>query len=166
MDVESGGDVLEQFHPYSNERMREFLKELLVPILPEEVFTSGGLTLDEYLDRVSTHSDAATLPEKQFFRGVWKNQSAGDGMTITLKLDTRDDAVFGEISFSDAANEFLELDHIHLIGDDLKFTVETDGQRNKFLEARVDIRDDEMHMKIYGIEDYYGDEILFRVNQN
>jgi len=73
MDIKKGGDVSDQFHPYTNEEMRDFTEKLIFPILPEEAFTRGGITLDEYLERTSTHSDAAASTEKQYFEGVWKN---------------------------------------------------------------------------------------------
>jgi len=167
MDIKKGGDVFNKFHPYSNEKMREFTKNLMFPILPEEFFTRGGITLDEYLERTSTHSDAAALTEKQFFKGVWKNKhnKEKDEMEITLKIETQGDAVFGQISLSEDAEEFYKLDHIHLIGSNLEFTFETDGKRNKFLEVQAYIHNNKMDVNLYGIEDYYGNDILSKDNQ-
>jgi choloylglycine hydrolase len=41
MDIEGGGDVLDRFHPYTNDEMAEFTKRSVIPILPEEFFTGG-----------------------------------------------------------------------------------------------------------------------------
>ena len=164
MDIKNGGDVLNKFHPYTNEEMREFIEKLVFPILPEEFFTSGGITLDEYLERTSTHSDAAALAEKQFFKGDWRNKpdKAKGEMQITLGLETKADAVFGRISLSEDTKQFYALDHIHLIGNNLKFTFDVNGKRNKFLEVQASIDDETMNVGLYGIEDYFGNYLLFR----
>lgn len=54
--------------------MREFTETFIFPIIPDEFFTRGGITKVEYLERISTHSDAATFDEKQFFKGVYKKR--------------------------------------------------------------------------------------------
>jgi len=167
MDIKEGGDVLNKFHPYTNEKMREFIKKLIFPILPEEFFTRGGITLDEYLKRTSTHSDAAALTDNQYFKGVWKNKpvKAKDEMQITIRFETRADAVFSQISLSEDAEKFYKLDHIHLIGNNLKFTFETNELRNKFLEVQASIDDEKMKLDLYGIENYYGGYILSKDNE-
>jgi len=167
MDIKNGGNVLNKFHPYSNEKMREFTEKLMFPILPEEFFTRGGITLDEYLERTSTHSDAAALTEKQFFTGAWKDKpdKEKNEMEITLKIETRGDAVFGQISLSEDTEEFYEFDHIHLIGNNLKFTFEINGKRNKFLEVQASIDDEKMNVTLYGIEDNYGNYLLWKDNE-
>jgi len=164
MDITNGGNVLNKFHPYTNEEMREFIKNLIFPILPEQFFTRGGITLDEYLERTSTHSDAAALAEKQFFKGIWKNEpdTEKDEMEISLKIEAKGDAVFGRISLSEDAQEFYKLDHVHLIGNNLKFTFETNGKRNKFLEIQASFDDEKMNVSLYGIEDYFGDYLLLK----
>jgi len=168
MDTKEGGDVLNKFHPYSNEKMRDFTKAFMFPILPEEFFTRGGITLDEYLDRTSTHSDAAALTEKQYFKGVWKTKpdQANDEMQITLKFETKANAVFGQISLSEDTEEFYTLDHIHLMGRDLNFTFETNGQRNKFLEVQAYINNNRMNVTLYGIEENFGSYLLFKGDQH
>jgi len=96
MDTKDGGDVIHELHPYSNEEMGEFTRRFVFPILPEEFFTRRGLTLDEYLERTSTHSDAAASTDSQFFRGVWRNSPEGaeDRWQITLRLEPRGAAGF------------------------------------------------------------------------
>jgi hypothetical protein len=167
MDIKNGGDVLNKFHHYTNQEMREFIKNLIFPILPEQFFTGGGITLDEYLERTSTHSDEATLTEKQFFKGIWNNKpdKETDKMEITLKIEAKGDAVFGRISLSEDAQEFYKLDHVHLIGNNLKFTFETNGKRNKFLEVQASFDDEKMNVSLYGIEDYFGDYLLSKESE-
>jgi hypothetical protein len=164
MDIKNGGDVLNKFHLYTNEEMREFIKKLIFPILPEEFFTNGGITLDEYLERTSTHSDAAALADNQYFKGVWRNKpdKAKDEMQITIRFETRADAVFGQISLYEDTEEFYKLDHIHLISNNLKFTFDVNGKRNKFLEVQASIDDEKMNVSLYGIENNYGKYLLLK----
>ena len=165
MDIEDGGDVLGGFHPYSNDEMREFTEEFVVPILPEEFFTRGGITLDEYLGRTSSHCDAAASKENQYFEGVWKNgpDLAEDEMPISVTFETEGDAVFGRISLSEDAEKSYKLDHIHLIDKDLRFTFQTGSNRNHFLEVQASIDDGKMNIDLYGIEDYYGNDVLMKI---
>jgi penicillin V acylase-like amidase (Ntn superfamily) len=167
MDIKEGGDVLPKFHPYTNEEMRDFTEKSVFPILPEEFFTRGGITLDEYLERTSTHSDAAALTEKQFFKGIWRNipDKAKNGMQITLRLETKADAVFGRISLSEDAEEFYPLDHVHMIGNQLKFTFDVNGKRNKLFEVQASVDDEKMKISIYSIENYYGGYLLSKDNE-
>jgi len=160
MDIKNGGDVLNKFHPYTNEEMREFIKKLIFL----RSITSGGITLDEYSERASTHGDAAALADNQYFKGVWRNKpdKAKDEIQITIRFETKADAVFGRISLSEDAEEFYKLDHIHLIGNNLRFTLETNGERNKFLEVQASIDDETMNVNLYGIFDYFGNYLLFR----
>jgi len=162
MDIENGGNVLPQFHPYSNEKFRTFTETLILPIIPEEFFTSGGITSDEYLDRISTHSDAAALVENQFFKGEWKNKpdKQKDEIKVTLILDTKGDAVFGQMSISDDDEEVLKIEHIHLIGNNLSYTFKTENR--SFVEVQAIIDDAEMQVKLYGIEDDFGSFLLVK----
>jgi hypothetical protein len=166
MDIEEGGDVLDEFHPYTNEEMRDFTEEFVFPILPEEFFTRGGITLDEYLERTSTHGDAAALTDNQYFEGIWKSRTdqAEDEMPITLRFETKGDAVFGQISLSEDSEELYQLNHIHLIGNNLKFTFEIDGKRNKFLEVQAHVKENKMNVTLYGIEDTFGNYLLLKDN--
>ena len=159
MDIKSGGDVLAQFHPYTNEKFRRFTKERMFPILPEDFFTRGGLTKEEYLERFSTHDGAAALPENQFFKGVWKcKPDAEDEDELTLTMESKGEAVFGEISTSDKAEETYTIDHIQLIGHDLTFTFWTN--KNVFIEARALIDGDKVNITFYGDRRVYGNYLL------
>jgi choloylglycine hydrolase len=162
MDIENGGNVLDRFHPYSNNKMREFTESFLFPILPDEFYTHGGITKDDYLERTSTHSDAATLDEKQFFKGVWKNKpdEAKDKKEVTVKLETKGDAVFGHISISGDTGQRYKTDHIQLIGNHLKFTYRT--EKKTFVEVQASIDDEKMNATLYGNRYIYGNYLLFK----
>jgi len=86
-------------------------------------------------------------------------------MQITLRLETKADAVFGRISLSEDAEEFYTLDHIHLIGNNLKFTFDIGGKRNKLLEVQASVDDEKMNVNLYGIENYYGGYLLLKDNK-
>jgi len=164
MDIENGGDVIDKFHPYSNNKIREFTESFVFPILPEEFFTHGGLTMDEYLVRISTHSDAAALDKKQFFRGVWKNKpdKAKDENEVTLKLETKGGAVFGQISISGKAENSYKTEHIQLIGNNMKFTYRT--KKKTFIEVQASIDDEKMNVTLYGNRYIYGNYLLSKSN--
>jgi penicillin V acylase-like amidase (Ntn superfamily) len=167
IDIEEGGDVLDRFHPYTNEEMRDFTKKFMFPILPEKFFSGGGITQDEYVERISTHSDAAAVADNQFFKGVWKinPDKANDETEIVLEFETKADAVFGRISPSKKAEKSYPLDHIHLIGNRLKFTVEAKGKGTEFLEVLASIDEEKMNITVHGIEENYGNYILIKDNQ-
>jgi len=162
MDIADGGDVLDGFHPCSNGEMREFLKSFVVPILPEEFFTRGGLTVDEYLDRFSSHTDDAALEKNQFFRGTWTGRPAdGEGDTeITLELHADKDAVSGEISSSSDGERVYGIEHLQLIGDRLAFTFR--AKKGRMIEVRAVIEGDVMKMELLGTEDRLGSYTLGR----
>jgi choloylglycine hydrolase len=164
IDTQKGGDILGRLHPYSNEEMRTFTRDLVVPLLPEEFFTHGGLSLEEYVERTTTHNDDASSVDTQPFVGVWKSTPDGgeNDMPMTLRLETRADAVFGDISLSEGGEEPYRLDHIHLTGHELSFTFEVDGSRDKFLEAKGDLDGDVMRISLNGIEVSFGDFLLLR----
>ena len=162
MDIEAGSDVLDQFHPYSNREMRAFLKSYVVPILPETFFTRGGLTMDEYLDRFSSHSDAAALADNQYFTGIWKNATAAkeDKLEVTLNLYAKKDAVFGTISISQESVKDADIEHLQLIGNNLRFTCMTQEQR--LLEVKAFIQQDTMTLDLFSTENNLGSATLIK----
>ena len=147
MDIMDGGDVLEQLHPYTNEEMSLFTKTFVVPILPEEFLTSGGITLDEYIERFSSHSDEAEDAENHYFKGNWSN----DEEQITLSIETNADAVFGHVTSSD---ETYHIEHLRLIDNKLIFTYRK--KDNTLIEVQSTIAGNLMEIDVYGTEDYYG----------
>ncbi len=156
MDTKSGGDVQSLFHSYSNEEMRRFLQTRVITVLPAEFFTSGGLSLDEYLDRFSSHSDAGALKKNQFFRGTWKGMTgkAQEKREMTVILNAKGDAVSGTISIMPEGELWYELDHLRLIGERLEFTYRKKDHR--IFEAKASIRGDDMNVVLTGIEDNLG----------
>jgi penicillin V acylase-like amidase (Ntn superfamily) len=162
MNIDEGGDVLDQLHPYSNEEMRVFIKSFVFPILPEDFFTGGGLTFEEYLDRFSSHSDAAASEGNQFFQGTWKSNAENeeDGGEIKLDLHTQKDAVSGRIYTSKGTDEGYEIEHLQLIGDRLSFTFRTEDRR--LVEARAVIEGNQMKMDLFSTEDHLGSFALIK----
>lgn len=162
IDTAEGGDVLGKLHTYTNEKMRTFMKSSLVPILPKAFFTKGGLTIAEFIDRFSTHSAAAALPENQFFKGVWQGKSKNkkDEEAVTLILETKKDAVFGKISTSKKEDEWYKFEHLQLVGNKLTFTFRTG--KKKFIEGKAVIEEDTMKMNLFGIENDLGNYVLKR----
>lgn len=167
MDIEEGGDVLDQFHTYTNEEAVTFMEKRLVPILPKKLFTSGGLTVKEFLDRFSTHSDGASLSANQFFRGVWKSKAGrnkGD-REITVILETKKDAVSGKIFISRKADSWFECDHLQLIGNRLKFTFRIKDRMFKegfIVEGDAVIKKNRMELELSGIEELLGGFTLYK----
>ncbi len=153
MDINIGGDVLSQLHPYSNEEIRKFTESLVIPIVPEEFYTNGGLTLDEFLISFSTHSDKAALTDQQFFKGSWVNKE--DKSTLTLY--TKGDQVTGTISNQ---KDTYEIEHLSMVGNNIRFTFRTKG--NTLIEIQASINGNEMVMNTYGTEDDYGSAPLIK----
>ncbi len=153
MDINIGGDVLSQLHPYSNEEIRKFTESLVIPIVPEEFYTNGGLTLDEFLISFSTHSDKAALTDQQFFKGSWVNKE--DKSTLTLY--TKGDQVTGTISNQ---KDTYEIEHLSMVGNNIRFTFRTKG--NTLIEIQASINGNEMVMNTYGTEDDYGSATLIK----
>ena len=145
----------DRFQAYSNETMKEFIRDLVVPILPEDFFTEGGLTIAEYLDRTATHTDRASQAEYQFFKGVWKT-SEEIGLTLTLLADQ--DRVRGTVS---NGKDVYDVDHLSMISNNLTFTFRTKGKR--LMEARSTILDDGLEMELYTTEEAAG---VFQFTRN
>ncbi len=161
MDIQKGGDIFDLLNPYSNEKMSEFTETLIFPLIPEEFFTHGGISKEEYLHRTSTHSDAASLPKNQIFSGVWRNvpDTLKKEPQLTLKLETNGDAVHGYFS-NDEEKDFIQVDHLHLIGNNLNLTYKTSS--NTLIEIKADIKGEKMDIRVLGIENDYGNFQLFK----
>lgn len=161
MDVEPGGDVSALFQPYSNDANKAFISDLVVPILPEEFFTQGGLTIEKAIDRIVYHADPAGLVENQYFFGSWKNETEGDEEEeIKIVLTSTNEYVSGQVFNSQSTEEGIPIEHVNMIGNKLRFTFKTKG--NSLMEIQAIINEDEMQMSLFGIEEYYGDYVLFR----
>jgi choloylglycine hydrolase len=167
MDIAEGGYVLDQFHPYTKEEVRHFTESFLVPIVPEGYFTRGGITLDEYLERISTHTEAAASTDYQFFKGIWKSEpgETGDDSEVVLILDSRKDAIFGKISIPQEPDTWYECGHLQLIGNKLKFTFRIENRifrEGYIVEGTALIEKDTIRMDLFGIEESLGSFTLVK----
>lgn len=153
MDIESGGNVYDMFKPCTNEIIHDFTKNIMIPILPADFFTRGGLTIEEYIERTATHTDAAKSDEKQFFKGSWKNNpdKSRDEMSMAIKFESNGEAIKGSIS---NGKDWYTIDHLSLVANQLKFTFKTKG--GTLLEIQAEINDGKMIASLYGIEDHFG----------
>ncbi len=153
MDTENKGNALDLFIPYSHEDIRAFTKEYIFPILPVEFFTNGGLSMDEYLKKVSLHTDRASFDSIQYFKGSWKNEAK----ETTLTFYAEGNRVTGTVSNS---KDTYKIEHLSMIGNDIRFTFRTNG--GMILEIQATIKGKVMVMNTYGIENFYGREIMYR----
>lgn len=164
--ISSRTNVLDQFHPYTNEEMRAFVESFVVPILPEEFFTSGGLTVDEYLDRFSFHSDTAIFDNFQFFKGIWKATTANenDGQIIKINLDAIGNAVQGRIFISNGAENGYEMDHLEFTDNQFNCTyrLKHKGWEKTLIEVKGVIANGTMNINMYDIEVPLGRYSLIR----
>lgn len=162
MDIEEGGDVLNKLKPYTNQEMRAFYTDFMVPLLPEEFFTMGGITMEEYLNRVCTHSDAACLKENQYFSGTWKNipDKDSDDIEVMIVLETKGDAVTVSISIDEGNTDIYHTEHLHMIRNKLSFTFITRGYT--MIEVKALIEENKMQVYFNGIEDHYGHYVLYK----
>jgi len=161
MDIEKGGNVFSQFEPFTNEKMESFTKNFIFPIFPAEFLTRGGITLDEYLQRTSTHTDLAKVGEKQFFRGIWKNnpKNPDEEISLTVKFEMDGESVRGTVSLG---KEFIPIDHLIAIGKKMDFTFKT--PKGTLLEVKANFADGKMVAEILGIEENYGTFELSKEN--
>jgi len=152
MDIKKGGNAYSLFKPYTNQIMRDFTKNIMIPLFPEKFFTRGGLTIEEYIERIATHTDAAKTGEKQFFKGTWKNKpdTSKKEASIIIEFDSNGEAIKGNVS---NGKERYTIDHLSLIANQMKFTFKTKG--GTLLEIQAEFNDGKMMASLYGIEDYF-----------
>ncbi len=152
------GRIQGEFEEYSNAKMSNFTSSFVMPLLPEQFFTSGGISTEEYLRRTSTHTDAATLEENQYFKGNWEYQK-DNGEIVTYELKTHGAAVTGRVVMA-GGTETFNADHLQLIGNQLSFTYrKTSGM---FVEMEARIEGDSLAVALNGIEDSYGNYVFTR----
>jgi len=157
IDQAEGGNVLSSFQNFTTQIMRDFTVNKMFPLFPQEFFTRGGITIEEYLERISTHSDLAMQPDRQFFVGIWENvtDTAKQETTISVNMEAKNDAV---LAFVSNGKETYPTDHLHLIGNKLQFTFITKG--GSLLEITGVFQNDRLKINLNGIEDFYGSYIL------
>lgn len=159
MDIQKGGDVYHLLKPYTNDIMRDFTKNIMIPLFPEKFFTRGGLTVDEYIKRICTHTDVAKTDEKQFFKGIWKNDTikSKDEIILTIKLESTGEAIKGTIS---NGKEWYTIDHLYLVANQMDFTFHT--KKGMLIEVKGTFLKDTLKIKLLGIEDSFGNYTLFK----
>jgi len=160
MDIVEGGNVMDLFHPFSSEEMANFIDSYLLPLLPEEFFTSGGLTLEEFTTNLSTHSNKASIDETQFFKGNWKNNKEEDELGINLLLETQGDAVNAIMFFSGKKEDGYPIDYLYMSGKELIFAFKK--EKGSLIEGKTYIEGDNMNIHLLGTEHDYGKYILHR----
>jgi penicillin V acylase-like amidase (Ntn superfamily) len=159
IDMKEGGEISRRFHPYSNDEMKTFLEKKLIPLVPEQFFTGGGLTVREFADRFSCHGDKSKKPELQYFTGVWKTKpESKDDVVWELKFTVIQDAVHGEISNSKGSASRTPVEHLVMNGDSFVFTFRTD--KGTLYEFKCNIRNNQLYATVLGIENNYG-EVVF-----
>lgn len=154
MDEIDEGAISEHFSPYTHQIMKSFIRNRLVPILPEEFFTAGGLSLEEYIDRTARHSQRASLSDSQFFTGNWKTEEE-EGLTLILSSD--EDRILGSVS---NGKDVYALDHLYMIANEFIFTFRTRGGR--VMEAKARLRNDELKMELSTTENAMGSYHFYR----
>jgi choloylglycine hydrolase len=160
MDQKQGGDTASLFHAVTDREIREFIAALP---LPDDFFTQGGMTKEDFVERFATHAHAAENPARQFFQGIWKTKPeegtkpSGDA-ELTVGLKVVGGAVTGEIR--NAKGEKYPLDHIHLVKDNLSFTFHDLRGTVFIVKAVLDVN--KMDLQLWGIEDLMGGFALYR----
>ena len=157
------GNVLPLFESYSKSIMQDFISNELLPILPEDFYTHGDLSGKEFTDRIVNHTDSYTDSANHLFKGTWESELTGedDELDFSIKFEVKGNAVTAVIS-QDAKDEHYEVDNLKMTGNQFCFTFQT--KSGKILEVKGTIWDDEMLVKLLGIEDSYGDYTLKRMH--
>jgi penicillin V acylase-like amidase (Ntn superfamily) len=160
MDQKKGGDVTSLFHAIADKEIREFIAALP---LPDDFFTQGGITKEDFVERFAAHFHATEDPARQFFRGAWNTKpeegtKSSDGTGIAVELKVVGGAVTGEIS--NAKGEKYSIDHIHLVNKNLSFTFRNQGGTVFIVTAVLD--KDRMDLQLSGIENLMGGFALYK----
>ncbi len=160
IDIPEGGDVGRQFAPYGNDRMAAHIRTLP---LPKSFCEAGGLTTDEFVQRLAGHTARAEDPRNQPFLGTWqtKTDKAGAAPRWQLTLRSRGDVVGGEISNAKGFVAGAPLEQIQLAGRVLSFAC-TSREEKEFLFARAVLEGEKMTLTLMGLEEEYGSFELFR----
>lgn len=159
IDIKKGGNIAMSLEPFSTGKMESFTREKLIPLFPPEFFTRGGITLEEYIKRVSLHTDLGKSGEKQFFKGTWKNnpEDYENKLAMTIKFESDGESIRGSIS---NGKEFYPVDHLQLIGNRLKFTFKTKG--GTLLEIKALFDNGKLTANLLGTEDNFGSYLLVK----
>jgi len=148
MDEIEESTIAEHFVPFTQERMHSFIEKKLIPILPEEFFTTGGLSLEEYMERTAKHTLRASQSESQFFQGTWRTE---EEVGLSLTISCNEDRVIGSVS---NGKDLYALDHLYMIGNRLTCTFRTKGKR--LMEAKLKMEGSKLEMKLFTTEESAG----------
>ncbi len=161
MDVKEGGDVISKLTPYTNQKMRDFYEDYMLPLLPAEFFTGAGITMEDFLDRVCTHTDAASLKENQYFAGRWQNipDKDEDDIEAMIIFESKGDAVSVMVSIDEGNTEFYQTEHLQMLRNKFLFTFLT--TKNTLIEVKGEFKEEYMEIDFNGIEDHYGHYVLY-----
>jgi len=164
MDIAEEGDVFTKLTSYSNQKMRDFYDDFLLPLLPAEFFTGAGITMEDFLDRVCTHTDDASLKEIQYFFGAWKNIPDKDNNDIEAMIvfGSKGDAIDVSVSIDEGHKDFYNTEHLQMIRNKFTFTFLT--SKGSMIEVNGIIKDHTIEMDFNGIEDHYGSYVLYKNN--
>jgi hypothetical protein len=162
MDQKQAGDVTRLFHPATDREIGDFISALPVP---DAFFTGLGIQKAEFVKRFTTHYHLADEPARQYFKGAWQPATREGKAPVAddhyaLELSVSGEAVDGVIV--DAQGERYPLDNLHLIDRKLSMTFR-DKQGTIFIATGV-LDDDQMNLRLWGIEDFVGDYALRRVS--
>jgi hypothetical protein len=165
IDILHGGDVSGQLHRYNDDEVVEFLMDLP---LPDEFFTVGGLTREEFCDRAARHWHAAERSEIQSFAGTWIEIETEPGKPTAderwvMTMVSAGNRVKGEISRVSSAVENAPMDHLRMVGNRLVFTFR-ESVGGEIFEVRAEVEGDRIEAHLYGTEDDYGGMTLTRSN--
>jgi choloylglycine hydrolase len=157
IDITEGGDVTSLFHAYYDEEIYDFLMALPIP---DEFFTVGGLTREEYSLWSTEHWHEAERVERQTFNGRWTQiDSPGrerqDAERWVVEFDTRGNRVEGTISRPSLSIDAVPIDHLRSVDNRLTFTFRR-APGGEIFEIQATVRDDRMEAHLLGIEDDYG----------
>jgi choloylglycine hydrolase len=160
-----GVEVGDRLHPLTPDDLHGLLTSVTeMPGIPEEFFTSGGLTVGEFVDRFAGHHLRAENTAG-CLAGTWTTaESVTEARKILrLALTTDGAAISGSISNWKAPEVSSQIEHIGMIGNRLSFTfrLQSDG---RIMHAEVDIDGDRMTLNLSDIEDFYGTYALERTS--
>ncbi len=121
INVKNGGDVFNQFVPYTKKQMKEMID--LLPIPDEGFLPKGSVSVQEFKNRLANHQDDVLKAENQYFVGSWKaTPDKEDKVGWEIKFWMQNDAVFGELIRTGEVIDKRKLEHIYVKNNKIMFT--------------------------------------------
>lgn len=158
INTQSGGDVISRFVPYSQKMMGDMIHSLPIP---QEFLPKGGITVEDFMNRLNTHQDSALKPENQFFTGIWRSPEIKekDDVCWEIRLSMKNDAVQGEIIRSGEKIDKLKMSHIYIKDNKMMFTY-ISAKTGQMVEAVGTIKGDVLHFEPFINDEAYKDYYL------